>query len=90
MIKTIWDAEDRINLDMILRTMEFKRQLRKKTPVGDGDDTDEEQDDDDEMPPMMTCPRCGGSGKVPDNSTKKQKRENRHANREWLYQFFDE
>jgi hypothetical protein len=31
--KTIFDVEDEINLGMILRTMEFKRQRRKKTPA---------------------------------------------------------
>jgi hypothetical protein len=60
---TIWDAEDKINLDMILRTMEYKRQLRKKTPVKKDDPVDGDDDDDDDDMPMEPCTACNGKGR---------------------------
>jgi hypothetical protein len=65
--KTIWDVEDEINLGMILRTMQFNRQARKKTPVpktpAKKDDPADGDDDDDDDMPMEPCTACNGKGR---------------------------
>jgi hypothetical protein len=90
---SIFDAEDEINLRLALRTMEWKRQLaakRKKKIAPATQDTDDEPDDDEmPIPRMKTCPTCGGTGKVPRDDTE-EKKENKHGNRSWLYDFLNE